>query len=99
MLFHPAVSAAADLKIVDSMGLTRAMKVIDETANVVVRVKKGQESTVGDQSLTLTHVDGIAPDVSGNKRDGGRYEFVGVLPGTWLVKAPDGIIIAEVKIK
>lgn len=84
---------AAELRVVDPIGLVRAATHIETHAVVVVKVK-GTE--LPDQ-ISLINVDGLTSAVSA-KNNGGIYQFKAVAEGSWKIDAPESLAIVEVKI-
>jgi hypothetical protein len=92
----PVCTVNADLRIIDELGLTRAVSTASGTGDVSVRLTPEAK---GDDRPVLTHVDGISPDISGNPGDEGLYLFQSVGQGTWQIKLPQSdLTISEVTI-
>ena len=89
----PLTAFAGELRILDSMGLTRAVKFVDEHAKVVI-------STGSDAAgISLSHVDGLAPDIEGKRTSDKSILFADVPEGVWKIKISDQpVAISEVKI-
>ena len=102
-IFLPAVLApleisAAELRILDSLGLTRAVKSVEKAAKVIITASI-EEDKSQPADLYLSHVDGLAPDIEGTRNPDKSLLFVEVPEGVWKITAPDQhIIISEVKI-
>ena len=84
---------ADQLKIVDSVGLTRAVKKIDGPATVVVKARNPTDK------ISLNNVDGILPDVEGASDGKGAFRFDGIRDGTWRIINGDKVEIAQVSIE
>ncbi|MBX7143811.1 MAG: hypothetical protein K1X79_05120 [Oligoflexia bacterium] len=90
------VAFAGDLKIVDELGLVRAVKHV--SAPVTVRVIAGAGST-GPVKPKLVNVDGLSGDLLGEVQAPGTFVFSKVPEGTWRVSLEGGHAqVAEVKI-
>lgn len=89
---------AAELRILDPMGLTRAVKFVENPVKVIVSATL-EEDTAQPADVLLSHVDGLAPDIEGSRGANKSTTFADVPEGVWKIKAPDQrIIISEVKI-
>jgi len=94
-LFLPTISFAGELKVLDSMGLTRAVKRVDNGASVRVETRNDTAT-----QISLTHVDGLAPDISGSRQDDGSYVFRNVTQGSWrLTVEGQDVVISQVRIE
>ena len=95
-IFLQSASCFADqLKILDSMGLTRAIKKIDGSVVVVVKSRPGTSAA----SLSLINVDGVLPDIAGADAGQGVIRFEGVQEGTWRITSVDKVEIGQVTIQ
>jgi hypothetical protein len=94
-LLLPISCFAEQLKILDAMGLTRAVKKTEGPVAVLVRVRAGDSTA----ALALTNVDGILPDVSGSNDGKGTIRFAGVREGTWRITSAGKVEIAQVSIE
>ena len=92
-LLCSTVALAGDLKVIDSHGLTRAVRVIKEKAQVVIDV-----SPQPDGPIPLSNIDGIANDVKGIVTTTGQLLYQGVSEGTWQLKPATPVTIKSVKI-
>jgi len=96
VLCAPSVVSAAELKVLDEMGLTRAVKRINNGATVVAQVGNGNAA----EAARLSHVDGLAPDISGTRQADGSFVFSGVTEGTWrLVVNGSDVVVSRVRIE
>lgn len=96
--FSPLCASAGELRILDGMGLTRAVKFVENPAKVIISASL-QENKSQPADLFLSHVDGLVPDIEGSRNPDKSLTFVDVPEGVWKIKAPDQhIIISEVKI-
>ena len=81
---------AAEIKIVDSLGLTRAVKSLaSSTADVVLQVKPAADTALEAIIIKLINVDGISPEITGSAEQDGRYRFHNVESGTWRIQLSD----------
>ncbi len=94
VLLWPTVLFAGELKIVDSRGLTRLLKVIAAPVTVIV----SPESSSNVTGLRLLNVDGIARDIKATQLDQRHYLFSGVGEGTWQIKSTEAVVIQSVEI-
>ena len=92
-LLSSSDALAGDLKVIDSHGLTRAVRVIKEKAQVVIDVSPRPEGPI-----PLSNTDGIANDVKGSLSDSGQLVYQGVSEGTWQLKLSSPLTIKSVKI-
>ena len=92
----PAI--AGEIRILDSMGLSRAAKYIDGNGKVIISAHApDNKEQVPD--ILLSHVDGLAPDIEGTRGPDKSVIFTDVPEGVWKIKAPEqAIVITEVKI-
>lgn len=90
-----ASASAGELRILDRMGLTRAVKMVEGNASVVIISK----SAGAPADIQLAHIDGLAPDIDPASNSKGTVTFTQVPEGTWRVKSEDRqLVISEVKI-
>ncbi|MEY4668165.1 MAG: hypothetical protein RL518_864 [Pseudomonadota bacterium] len=80
-------SEAADIKIVDSTGLIRAVRVVRDSSRVTVSVvdPKGVRG-----ECVATNIDGIASERRENLSAKGECLFNGLAAGTWQVTVTGG---------
>ena len=89
-----SASHAAELRIVDQRGLTRAIKDIQNTANVVVVL----ESEI-DGAVKLRSVERIASDIQPNLKSKKKIIFPNVSSGHWRLEFENKQIPKEVRIE
>ena len=83
----------AQLKVITSNGLIRAMSPIEDRNTVTISVS-GAAMPV---TLTLINVDGIEVERSASGDSQGRFVFRDLKPGTWKI-TDTAVIISDVKI-
>ncbi len=89
----PPASFAGELKIVDSHGLVRALKVVKNKAQVVIELKS-QPSR-----LSLVRSDGISGEIQGQPGEkSGVFLFEQVGEGVWQMKDGGTLSISSVSI-
>lgn len=71
---------AAELRIVDTVGLVRSVKLVPATASVVV------SGVLAGTQCRMTSIDGIAAERTVDADSGGRCVFEDTPPGTWQVE-------------
>ena len=81
-----AAAHAADVRIVDEQGLTRAIKTVKTEAEVVIELVTPDSHA----SFVLSHADGIAGDRPGSVTADGKLHFEGVREGTWRIVSKGG---------
>lgn len=76
--------SAAELRVVDTSGLVRSAKVIEDSADVIIEISSANGA---GETCTLKNVDGLAADktVTASQGATGKLEcrFQGVPAGTW----------------
>lgn len=98
VVIFPVTVFAADLTVIDSLGLVRAMKSVDTSGRVIVEVVL-PEANGNPKPLLLSNTDGMAPDIVGTRDSQNGYVFEGVSPGTWEIRVRDSKVqIKSVKI-
>lgn len=98
LLAFPCWSAAETLKVIDSLGLTRASKQISAQASVTLGVKD-MDGKLGAASVKLVNIDGLKPDVPGVHNGKGSFVFNEVSSGTWRIKFSKGFNATIVRVK
>jgi hypothetical protein len=73
---------AADLRIVDTNGLTRAMQTLRTSGSVIVKLRSAPPT-----SPVLSRIDGISPQREG-RGEGTKFLFEGLEEGTWKLELP-----------
>jgi hypothetical protein len=95
-LLLPALSSAADLKILDELGLTRAIKPLSAPTTITVDFQTNRNV----DGAKLINESGLAGDISGGRLSQSRFQFSGVSPGTWRIQSiPAGSKVQSVKIE
>lgn len=80
-LFLTVISAhAAELKLIDELGLIRGITQIEEPAQVMIRPST---SHAGEVPM-LKQIDGLKADIVGTPKEDG-FLFLGVAAGTWRI--------------
>jgi hypothetical protein len=93
---HPVV--AEEVKILDSLGLTRAVRTVSDPATVIVRIASEKGEPLELQPL-LSNVDGIASDIPAVRDSDGNFVFSGLVRGIWQLKdTGEGNLVSEVRI-
>ena len=88
---------AAEIRIVDQIGLTRAAKKVDGEASVQVEVHRTEKGR--GSSVLLKNIDSPDIIIKGNPLGGGKYEFPSLSQGTWEVQATGkGVGIKSVRV-
>lgn len=100
LLAAPLFAHAAELKIVDNMGLTRAVKEVSESGAVTVELRRtGEADGSAEMKMDLSNVDGIASDINGVAQNSSMFSFQRVPAGTWKIKSSKkNVSISVVKI-
>ncbi len=88
-----SLACAAELRVLDVLGLVRASTHIEGPAIVVVTARTSELP----QEISLVNVDGLTAAVTA-KNNGGTYHFKAVTEGSWKIDAPESLAIVEVKI-
>lgn len=86
----------ADVKIIDSNGLIRAVKVTDRPVHVHVVL---QDANSDFSSVVLNHLDGVAPEIKPEIGSDGTLQFTITQAGSWQIKNLAQNRIKEVKIQ
>lgn len=90
MTFWSLGARADQVRIVDSGGLVRAIKITRSVARVVVTIQSPQPSTLKGECVA-TNVDGLAAEkrsvISGN----GECVFADVGGGSWQITIPGAV--------
>jgi hypothetical protein len=80
-------ASAAELRIVDTAGLIRAVRVVRDTSTVTVVV---EEPRGAKGECVLANVDGIASERRESISASGACVFQGLAAGTWQAKVVGG---------
>lgn len=96
----PLRAEADELRVVDSLGLVRAIKSGESYTEVLVTVRSNDGSPVNPGSTALlSNVDGISADLSVQLEAPASFRFHGVQRGTWKIVISDpGLLVEEVRI-
>ena len=91
---------AAELRVIDNLGLTRAVSSIGESAVITISLlPDGKESHQEEITVVLSNIDGLSPDLKGQPSNRLQYIFNRVRNGTWrIILEPAGLKVGEVKI-
>ena len=76
---------AVELQIVDSVGLSRAVKVVDDSSSVILVVENPKEA---GEECVLSNVDGLASERREKISSLGECFFKDIAAGTWQVGFP-----------
>ena len=76
-------AVAAELRVTDSQGLTRALKNVKAEATLVIEV-----SDPNAKSCHASNDDGIAADLEVQVDSNGTCTFRGIAPGSWRITSP-----------
>jgi hypothetical protein len=87
-LFYPCIAQAAELRIVDSIGLARAVKVVDDASSITLMVENPKEAGA---ECVLTNVDGLASERREKVSPAGECSFKDIAAGTWQVSFPRSV--------
>ena len=86
--YHVTMADAAELRLIDSGGLVRAVKVVRGNARVVVSLSSPSGSLSGE--CTAVNVDGLAPEKRVPISAKGECIFLDVPVGSWQIGVPEG---------
>ncbi len=96
VLVVASTACAGELRILDGMGLTRAVKSVRDEGTVAVMTRGGGAAP---GAVILSQVDGLAPDINPAKASDTAVVFERVPEGAWRIKtASSKVVITEVKI-
>lgn len=81
---------ADQVKIIDTLELTRAIRTVAaaSTVSVVVQVSESGLS-IHPESITLSNIDGLVADISAVRAGEDVYKFRGVAAGVWKIALPE----------
>ena len=97
VLFFTVPAAATEIKIIDSMGLIRAIKKYNSKNQLTVVVKDSNGSFPAN--IRISNLDGLAQEQTLPHTGNGRYVYKNLPPGTWKIILPDkSLSLQEVKI-
>lgn len=85
ILGSAAAAYAAELRIVDGVGLSRAVKVVDDSSQVILVIENPKEAGV---ECVLSNVDGLASERRERISPAGECVFKDIAAGTWQVGFP-----------
>ncbi len=85
VLFGAVSGYAVELRIVDSVGLSRAVKVVDDSSSVILVVENPKEA---GEECVLSNVDGLASERRERISPSGECVFKDIAAGTWQVGFP-----------
>jgi hypothetical protein len=86
-----ASASAGELKILDSAGLVRAVKVVKNEAKIVVTLQPGAASGATRGECVAANIDGLAAEQRVGVSAKGECVFAGLSSGSWQITVPDGI--------
>ncbi len=86
---------ADELRIIDQMGLSRAIMMIEKSANVVIEVSSSGGSSNGEVVCRLVHSEGLAADHDGEWISSELVVFKNIIPGTWRIEIVGGNFMVE----
>lgn len=79
---------AAELRIVDTAGLLRGARVVDDSSRLTIVV---EDPKGAGGECVLANIDGLASERREKLSPSGECTFVGVAAGTWQVKFPRSV--------
>lgn len=83
---------AAEVRVLDSIGLVRATRVIKDRARISIRLQPGQAGVaVSGRDCTLSNLDGVAKEQRVNSGPDGVCEFRDIPSGAWEVSVASGV--------
>jgi hypothetical protein len=88
--FSTSTASAGELRVIDSAGLVRGMKVTRGAARLVVSLKSDGVAQLRGECLA-SNVDGIAADLKAVINPSGECLFQGVGDGSWQITVPAGL--------
>ncbi len=83
------MASAAELRVVDSAGLVRAVKVVRDTAKVVVTLRADTPAEFRGE-CSATNMDGLAAEQKAAVSAKGECVFSNLSSGTWQIAVPQG---------
>lgn len=91
----PEGVSADELRIIDQVGLSRAIMMIEKPANVVIEVSSNGGSSNREIVCKLIHSEGLAPDHNGEWISSKSIVFKNIIPGTWRIEIVGGNFMVE----
>ncbi len=85
-----SAASAGELRVVDSSGLVRGIKVTRGAARLTVSLKSDSGAQVRGECVA-SNVDGIAADLKAVINPSGECVFPGVGDGSWQITVPAGL--------
>jgi hypothetical protein len=87
-----AAASASELKILDSAGLVRAVKVVRNEAKVVLTFQSGTNGGALRGECVATNIDGLAAEQRVSVSTKGECIFAGLSNGSWQIAVPQGAV-------
>ncbi len=86
-----ATASASELKILDSVGLVRAVKVVKNEAKVVLTLQPGTDAGALRGECIATNIDGLAAEQRVSVSTKAECIFAGLSNGSWQITVPQGV--------
>jgi hypothetical protein len=86
-----ATAVASELKILDSAGLVRAVKVVKNEAKVVLNLQPNGSSVAIRGECIATNIDGLAAEQRVGVSAKGECVFAGLSRGSWQITVPNAV--------
>jgi hypothetical protein len=84
----PAAARAAELRVIDSVGLARGVRVVEDASSVTIVVENPREA--GGECV-LSNIDGLASERREKISPAGECVFRDIAAGTWQVAFPRSV--------
>ena len=84
-------ASAGELKILDSTGLVRAVKVVKSEAKVILSLQPGAASGVTQGECVAINIDGLAAEQRVSVSAKGECVFGGLSNGSWQITVPNRV--------
>lgn len=95
LIFSVDAARGDQLRIIDQIGLSRANKVIGDSARVMVRISGGKREESKRVACRLVDSEGLAADHQGEWSSAGLVVFNDITPGTWRIEVADSSLAVE----
>jgi hypothetical protein len=95
LIFFVNVAWGDQLQIIDQIGLSRASKMVDDSARVVIKISGGRGQGRKQVACKLVDSEGIAADHQGEWISSGLIVFNDITPGTWRIEVADSALAVE----
>jgi hypothetical protein len=94
IFFSAEIAFSQELRIIDNIGLTRAVKHVQGPSRVVLDIRSEEQ----ELALKLIHSEGFFPELPAS-RDNSSYVFSEVPAGTWRISTPAEHTVIRVRIE